>query len=65
MYDKLMRPIVEEFLNGRSGLLAALGPSGSGKTHTVFGSAKDPGLVPRVLRHLFDPNNEKPSTISR
>ncbi|KAK9748563.1 hypothetical protein RND81_02G066900 [Saponaria officinalis] len=50
----MMKPIVDEFLNGRSGLLAALGPSGSGKTHTVFGSAKEPGLVPRALRHIFE-----------
>jgi len=48
-----MKPIVEEFLNGKSGLLAAVGPSGSGKTHTVFGSTKEPGLVPRAIRHIF------------
>ncbi|KAL2895496.1 Kinesin-like protein KIN-6 [Bienertia sinuspersici] len=65
VYEKLMRPVVEEFLNGRSGLLAALGPSGSGKTHTVFGSAKEPGLVPRVLRHMFEPDKGNPSRISR
>lgn len=48
-----MKPMVEEFLRGRSGMLAALGPSGSGKTHTVFGSARDPGMVPLALRHIF------------
>lgn len=64
VYEKLMRPMVEEFLNGRSVLLAALGPSGSGKTHTVFGTAKDPGLVPSVLRHIFDPDKGKPSAMS-
>ncbi|KAJ8439819.1 hypothetical protein Cgig2_029079 [Carnegiea gigantea] len=53
VYEKLMKPIVEEFLNGKSGLLAAVGPSGSGKTHTVFGSTKEPGLVPRAIRHIF------------
>ncbi|XP_016167426.1 kinesin-like protein KIN-6 isoform X2 [Arachis ipaensis] len=37
----------------RSGMVAALGPSGSGKTHTVFGSPRDPGMVPLVLRHIF------------
>lgn len=63
MYEKMMKPLVEEFLNGRSGLLAALGPSGSGKTHTVFGSAKEPGLLPRALRHIFDPDVGKPSSM--
>lgn len=60
-----MRPMVEEFLNGRSGLLAALGPSGSGKTHTVFGSAKEPGLVPRALRRIFESDAGKSSLVSR
>ncbi|KMT00304.1 hypothetical protein BVRB_1g016570 isoform B [Beta vulgaris subsp. vulgaris] len=63
VYEKMMKPLVEEFLNGRSGLLAALGPSGSGKTHTVFGSAKEPGLLPRALRHIFDPDVGKPSSM--
>lgn len=49
-----MKPLVEDFLKGRSGMLAALGPSGSGKTHTVFGSPRDPGMVPRVLHHIFN-----------
>ncbi|GAB4852548.1 hypothetical protein Ancab_016761 [Ancistrocladus abbreviatus] len=53
VYDKMVHPIVKDFTNGRSGLLAALGPSGSGKTYTVFGSPRDPGMVPRALRHLF------------
>uniref|UniRef100_A0A803MMU7 Kinesin motor domain-containing protein n=1 Tax=Chenopodium quinoa TaxID=63459 RepID=A0A803MMU7_CHEQI len=53
VYDKLMRPMVEGFMSGKGGLSAALGPSGSGKTHTVFGSVKVPGLVPRALCHIF------------
>ncbi|XP_021755953.1 kinesin-like protein KIN-6 [Chenopodium quinoa] len=65
VYDKLMRPMVEGFLSGKSGLLAALGPSGSGKTHTVFGSVKEPGLVPRALRHIFDAEAGKSSMMSR
>lgn len=65
VYEKLMRPMVEGFLNGRSGLLAALGPSGSGKTHTVFGSVKEPGLVPRALRHIFDTEVGNSSVVSR
>jgi len=53
VYDKMVKPMVDEFIKGKSGMLAALGPSGSGKTHTVFGSPRDPGMVPQVLRHIF------------
>lgn len=49
----MVRPLVEDFLKGKSGMLAAMGPSGSGKTHTVFGSVRDPGMVPLALRHIF------------
>ncbi|GMN35815.1 hypothetical protein TIFTF001_005546 [Ficus carica] len=55
VYEKMVNPLVEDFLRGKSGMLAALGPSGSGKTHTVFGCPRDPGLVPRTLQRIFNP----------
>ncbi|XP_042508558.1 kinesin-like protein KIN-6 [Macadamia integrifolia] len=54
VYEKVMEPLVSDFLRGRSGLLAAMGPSGSGKTHTVFGCPREPGIVPLTLRRLFE-----------
>ncbi|XP_050880934.1 kinesin-like protein KIN-6 isoform X1 [Lathyrus oleraceus] len=53
VYERMVKPMVDEFMKGKSGMLAALGPSGSGKTHTVFGTPRDPGMVPLVLRHIF------------
>lgn len=53
MYERMVRPLVEDFLKGKSGMLAALGPSGSGKTHTVFGSPREPGMVPLALQQIF------------
>ncbi|WVZ18199.1 hypothetical protein V8G54_005521 [Vigna mungo] len=64
VYERMMKPLVEEFLGGKSGMLAALGPSGSGKTHTVFGTPRDPGMVPLALRHIFEdagPHVKQPS----
>lgn len=49
----MVKPMVDDFLSGKSGMLAALGPSGSGKTHTVFGSPREPGMVPLALKHIF------------
>jgi len=54
----MVQPLLEDFMKGKSGMLAALGPSGSGKTHTVFGSLKDPGIVPITLRQIFKKNDE-------
>ncbi|KAL2513786.1 T-complex protein 1 subunit theta-like [Forsythia ovata] len=49
----MLRPLVEYFLNGKSGMLAAMGPSGLGKTHTVFGCAKELGMVVDSIKHCF------------
>ncbi|KAM3710863.1 hypothetical protein ACJW31_01G063700 [Castanea mollissima] len=53
VYERMVKPLVEDFLRGKSGMLAALGPSGSGKTHTVFGTPREPGMVPLVLQQIF------------
>ncbi|BBH10467.1 ATP binding microtubule motor family protein, partial [Prunus dulcis] len=53
VYEKMMSPLVEDFLRGKSGMLAAFGPSGSGKTHTIFGCNRQPGMVPLALQQIF------------
>lgn len=60
-----MKPLVEDFLKGKSGMLAALGPSGSGKTHTVFGSSREPGMVPLALRRIFSEDESSAAQSSR
>ncbi|XP_019155849.1 PREDICTED: kinesin-like protein KIN-6 isoform X2 [Ipomoea nil] len=65
VYEKMVNPLVNAFIRGRSTMLAALGPSGSGKTHTVFGSGKDPGMVTLALRQLFSEENAGKTESSR
>ncbi|XP_062100316.1 kinesin-like protein KIN-6 isoform X3 [Humulus lupulus] len=65
VYEKMVSSLVEDFLKGKSGMLATLGPSGSGKTHTVFGSVRDPGILPRTLHQIFKPPAETASELRR
>ncbi|KAL3505414.1 hypothetical protein ACH5RR_035255 [Cinchona calisaya] len=65
VYEKLVHPLVEDFLRGKSGMLAALGPTGSGKTHTVFGCIREPGMVPLALRHIFAQEESNGNQVSR
>jgi kinesin family member 18/19 len=58
-----MNPLVDDFLGGKSGLLVAMGPTGSGKTHTIFGSPRNPGILPLTLRRIFNAQGE--SKVSR
>ncbi|KAL0904154.1 hypothetical protein M5K25_026228 [Dendrobium thyrsiflorum] len=53
IYDKVMQPLVMDFMEGHSSLLVAMGPTGSGKTYTMFGSPQQPGIVPLALRQIF------------
>ncbi|XP_031125278.1 kinesin-like protein KIN-6 isoform X2 [Ipomoea triloba] len=65
VYEKMVNPLVNDFIRGRSTMLAALGPSGSGKTHTIFGSGKDPGMVTLALRKLFSEEDAAKTESSR
>ncbi|KAL7117534.1 hypothetical protein ACP275_03G077100 [Erythranthe tilingii] len=65
VYEEMMKPLVEDFLKGKSGMLAAMGPSGSGKTHTVFGCAKEPGMVPLALGRIFSEHESSGKKCSR
>jgi kinesin family member 18/19 len=58
VFAQVMNPLVDDFLDGKSGLLVAMGPTGSGKTHTVFGSPRNPGILPLALRQIFNAPKE-------
>ncbi|XP_074573350.1 kinesin-like protein KIN-6 [Curcuma longa] len=53
VYDRVANPLVMDFMRGKNALLVALGPTGSGKTYTMFGCAKDLGIVPLTLKQIF------------
>ncbi|KAI3709827.1 hypothetical protein L2E82_39594 [Cichorium intybus] len=59
----MVNPLLDDFLKGKTEIVAAMGPSGSGKTHTVFGSAKDP--VPLAFRQIFSEKESNGSKCSR
>ncbi|XP_048338047.1 LOW QUALITY PROTEIN: kinesin-like protein KIF23 [Sphaerodactylus townsendi] len=49
VFDTVARPLVEDLIHGKNGLLFTYGVTGSGKTHTMTGSSGDGGLLPRCL----------------
>ncbi|KAJ6757629.1 KINESIN-LIKE PROTEIN KIF23 [Salix koriyanagi] len=65
VFEKMVKPLVDDFLNGKNGLLAALGPSGSGKTHTVFGTPREPGMVHLALEQIFKGAQQCGSKLTR
>ena len=54
IFESVGVPVTDAFLEGYHGCLIAYGQTGAGKTFTIFGSDANPGLAPRILRHLYD-----------
>lgn len=53
IFKEIGRPLVQSALEGFNGTVFAYGQTGSGKTHTMLGSPTNPGLIPRVIHHMF------------
>ncbi|PVD33129.1 hypothetical protein C0Q70_08578 [Pomacea canaliculata] len=53
IFSTSIRPLLEHAINGENVSIFAYGPTGAGKTYTMLGTEKDPGMIPRVVRTLF------------
>jgi len=54
VYKYSASPLVEQVLKGFNVTMFAYGQTGSGKTFTMEGSEDMPGIIPRMVNHLFD-----------
>jgi kinesin family protein 3/17/kinesin family protein 11 len=53
-YRRFVRARIEGVRVGAKCTVMVYGPTGSGKSHTMFGCAKQPGIVYRALRDILD-----------
>uniref|UniRef100_A0A914QMD2 Kinesin-like protein n=1 Tax=Panagrolaimus davidi TaxID=227884 RepID=A0A914QMD2_9BILA len=54
-----VQPIIASVINGIHGTIFAYGQTGSGKTHTMIGSDKNLGIIPRAIEMIFIALNEE------
>jgi kinesin family protein 23 len=54
VFDVVARPLVENLIRGKNGLLFTYGVTGSGKTYTMTGQESGDGVLPRCLDVLFN-----------
>lgn len=57
VFDTMVRPIVDEVLEGFNCTIFAYGQTGTGKTHTMEGnihSEEDAGIVPRSVKAILE-----------
>lgn len=48
-----VKPVLSHVLSGQNASVFAYGPTGAGKTHTMLGSSKQPGVIPRAVQEVF------------
>ncbi|XP_020796284.1 kinesin-like protein KIF23 isoform X2 [Boleophthalmus pectinirostris] len=54
LFEDVAKPLVEDLIHSKNGLLFTYGVTGSGKTFTMTGSPGEGGLLPRSLDMLFN-----------
>jgi kinesin family member 22 len=54
LFGDVLTPLMERFVNGQSCVLFAYGITNAGKTHTIQGTAKQPGILPRLVESLLE-----------
>uniref|UniRef100_A0A665UKE5 Kinesin-like protein n=1 Tax=Echeneis naucrates TaxID=173247 RepID=A0A665UKE5_ECHNA len=54
LFEDVSRPLVDDLIQCKNGLLFTYGVTGSGKTFTMTGSPGEGGLLPRSLGMLFN-----------
>ncbi|CAN1775928.1 Kinesin-like protein KIN-7N, partial [Linum perenne] len=54
VYELLTKDIIHAAVEGFNGTVFAYGQTSSGKTFTMNGSEKDPGVIHRAVRDIFD-----------
>ncbi|KAJ8002492.1 hypothetical protein DPEC_G00159470 [Dallia pectoralis] len=54
LFEDVSRPLVDDLIHGKNGLLFTYGVTGSGKTFTMTGSPGQGGLLPRSLDTIFN-----------
>jgi kinesin family member 11 len=53
-YNKFVKSRVQGVRVGSKCTIMMYGPTGSGKSHTMFGSAREPGIVYRALKDILE-----------
>ncbi|XP_050818296.1 kinesin-like protein KIF20A [Gopherus flavomarginatus] len=53
-FDETMGEVLKDVLHGQNWLVYTYGITNSGKTHTIQGSSKDGGILPRSLAVIFN-----------
>lgn len=54
IYKEMCRDITKNLINGINGSIFTYGQTTSGKTYTMLGSPQSPGILPCVLKDIFD-----------
>ncbi|XP_002739717.2 uncharacterized protein LOC100369687, partial [Saccoglossus kowalevskii] len=60
VYSEIGLPIVQSAMDGYHGTIFAYGQTSSGKTYTMQGTERNPGVIRRAIRDIFDSIEKTP-----
>ncbi|KAK9723293.1 hypothetical protein K7432_002040 [Basidiobolus ranarum] len=60
IFDKDVKPLIQNIFKGLNATVFCYGVTGAGKTHTIQGTDKDPGIIPRTLQRVFKEKKKRP-----
>ncbi|ORX97824.1 kinesin-domain-containing protein [Basidiobolus meristosporus CBS 931.73] len=60
IFEKDVKPLIQNIFKGLNTTIFCYGVTGAGKTHTIQGSDKEPGIIPRTLQRVFKEKKKRP-----
>lgn len=54
LFEDLGNPLLDNAFQGYNNCIFAYGQTGSGKSYSMMGYGKEPGVIPRICRDMFD-----------
>ena len=54
IFNSVVKKYIKDIINGKNITILTYGPRYSGKTYTMFGTIKNPGIIPNTLKEIFE-----------
>ena len=54
IFNSIIKKYIKDIINGKNYTILTYGPKYSGKSYTMFGTIKNPGIIPNTIKEIFE-----------